>query len=151
MKKIKGNLIEMGKNGQFDVIVHGCNCWNEMGAGIAKAIRENFPEAYQADQKTKPGDKNKLGTCTSATSQFGDHSLVVVNAYTQFNYQKEKDEVLVDYDAVRSCLRWIKENFSGKRIGLPKIGAGLAGGDWEVISRMIDEELADEDVTLVEL
>lgn len=57
----------------------------------------------------------------------------------------------MDYDAVRSCMRWIKERYSGLRIGLPKIGAGLAGGDWDRISRIVDEELDGEDVTLVEL
>jgi O-acetyl-ADP-ribose deacetylase (regulator of RNase III) len=151
MKKRQGNLIELAKEGTFDVIVHGCNCWCEMGAGIAKAIRQSFPEAYEADRQTTPGDRSKLGTCTTAASQVGDHTVHVVNAYTQFNYTKQGDEVLVDYDAVRSCMRWIKERFSGLRIGLPKIGAGLAGGDWGEISRIIDEELAEEDVTLVEL
>ncbi len=47
-------------------------------------------------------------------------------------------------------MEWIKANHSGKRIGLPKIGAGLARGDWEVISGIIEEVLAGEDVTLVE-
>ncbi len=152
MKKKQGDLIQMAKNGEFDVILHGCNCMCEMGAGIAKAIRENFPEAYQEDQKTEPGDRSKLGTCTYATCKVNDHQVDVVNAYTQFDYKKQKqDEVLVDYEAVRSCLRWIKQNYSGQRIGLPKIGAGLAGGDWERISQIIDEELGDEDITLVEL
>jgi hypothetical protein len=32
----------------------------------------------------------------------------------------------------------------------PKIGAGLARGDWPTIAAMIDEELAGEDHTLVE-
>jgi O-acetyl-ADP-ribose deacetylase (regulator of RNase III) len=47
-------------------------------------------------------------------------------------------------------MAWIKTNFSGERIGLPKIGAGLAGGDWSVILAIISEELASEDVTIVE-
>lgn len=152
MKKKQGDLIQMAKNGEFDVILHGCNCMCEMGAGIARAIKDNFPEAYQEDQRTKPGDRSKLGTCTYATCKVNDHKVDVVNAYTQFDYKKQKqDEVLVDYEAVRSCLRWIKQNYSGQRIGLPKIGAGLAGGDWERISQIIDEELGDEHVTLVAL
>jgi len=47
-------------------------------------------------------------------------------------------------------MKWIKEHFEGKRIGRPKIGAGLAGGDWGRISQIIDEKLTGEDVTLVE-
>jgi O-acetyl-ADP-ribose deacetylase (regulator of RNase III) len=88
-----------------------------------------------------------LGTCSFSKIEREGIDLVVVNAYTQFNYRGPG--IKVDYDAVRYCIKWIKENFEGKRIGLPKIGAGLAGGDWERISQIIDEEMAGEDVTLV--
>ena len=44
----------------------------------------------------------------------------------------------------------LEEAFSGRRIGYPKIGAGLAGGDWEILSKIIDEELAGENHMLVE-
>ena len=37
-----------------------------------------------------------------------------------------------------------------ERLGYPKIGAGLAGGDWPRIAAIIDRELAGEDHTLVE-
>ena len=46
-------------------------------------------------------------------------------------------------------MRKIKQDFSGKRIGYSMIGAGLAGGDWNIISVVINEELAGEDHTLV--
>ena len=39
--------------------------------------------------------------------------------------------------------------FGGKRIGYPLIGAGLAGGDWQIISAIINEELVGENHTLV--
>jgi len=48
-------------------------------------------------------------------------------------------------------MRIIKNDFSGKRIGYPLIGAGLAGGNWRIISKIIDEELNGEDHTLVKL
>ncbi len=47
-------------------------------------------------------------------------------------------------------MEWIKKQYPGRRIGLPKIGAGLAGGDWPTIAAIIEEELAGEEVTLVE-
>jgi O-acetyl-ADP-ribose deacetylase (regulator of RNase III) len=72
---------------------------------------------------------------------------MVVNAYTQYDYKG--DGINVDYDAVRSCMKLIKKDFSGYRIGVPKIGAGLAKGDWKIILRILNEELADENVTLV--
>jgi len=43
----------------------------------------------------------------------------------------------------------MKHEFTGKRIGLPFIGAGLAGGDWDVIEDIINDELEGEDVTVV--
>ena len=50
MKYIEGDLIQLAKNGKFNVIVHGCNCFNTMGAGIAKMIKDNFIGAWKADQ-----------------------------------------------------------------------------------------------------
>lgn len=47
------------------------------------------------------------------------------------------------------CLRKINHQFHDKRIGLPLIGAGLAGGDWNIIEKIIGKELKDMDVTIV--
>lgn len=144
MKTVTGNLITMAREGAFDVIAHGCNCMCTMGAGIAVPVRQTWPEAYQADLATEKGDQAKLGTCTQAVVG----PLTVVNAYTQYDYRGKG--VKVDYDAVASCMAWIRTNHGGKRIGLPKIGAGLAGGDWTRIEEIIATELAGEDVTIVE-
>ena len=62
MKIIKGDLLKLALEGKFDVITHGCNCFNTMGAGIARQIAIEFPEAAIADNYTKRGDKSKLGT-----------------------------------------------------------------------------------------
>jgi len=144
MKEVKGNLIELAKNGEFDVIVHGCNCFCKMGAGLAKQIRANFPEAYKVDQQTKRGDYDKLGTCSVADCG----CVVVVNAYTQFGYASYGRSV--DYDAIRSCMKWIVKTYLDKKIGLPKIGAGLGGGDWNIIKKILEEEMGGMDVTVVE-
>lgn len=138
MKVIKGDLLKL--TDQFDVIVHGCNCWTTMGAGIARQVKLQYPEAFEADMKTSIGCPQKLGTYTQAT--VGD--VTIVNAYTQYNLGKD-----LRIDALRECFRGIKQEFSGKRIGYPKIGAGLAGGNWDEISQVIDEELEGEDHTLV--
>lgn len=148
MKKIDGDLLKLALDGTFDVIVHGCNCYCTMGAGIAKAIKAAFPEAYAADCSTLKGDRFKLGTISVATAKRGQVELNIVNAYTQFHWKGSG--ILVDYDAVRSAVRAVKARFSGKRIGYPRIGAGLAKGDWTVVTEIIDDELAGEDHTLVE-
>ncbi len=148
MKKIQGDLFLLARNGEFDLIVHGCNCYCTMGAGIAKGIKAAFPEAYAADCDTTKGSRIKLGTCSFAEVTANGKRLVIVNAYTQFDWRGSGTKV--DYEAVRSCMRWIKVSFPGLRIGLPKIGAGLAGGEWKEIASIIEEELAGEDVTLVQ-
>ncbi len=145
MKYVDGNLITLAKEGKFDIIGHGCNCFHSFGAGIAKSIKQAFPESYLADQCSRYGDRSKMGKCTKV--DYGN--LIVLNLYTQFKYTSI--EVDVDYPAVRDCMKLIKKRYSGKRIGLPLIGAGLAGGDWSIISQIIEEELKDEDVTIVKL
>jgi len=143
MKIITGDLLMLAKQGKFDVIVHGCNYHCTMGAGIAKSIKQQFPEAYAADCQTEKGSKAKMGTYSKAKIE----QVTVINAYTQFNWRGKG--CLVDYEAVRQVFRAIKKDFSGKKIGYPLIGAGLAGGDWEIIAKIIDEELAGENHTLV--
>ena len=148
MNTISGDLIQLAGNGQFELIAHGCNSYSTMGAGIARAVMEVFPSAFEADEATKRGDRAKLGSCSFAVIALETSLLIVVNAYRQFDWRGHGPKV--DYAAVRSCMGWIKRRHSGGRIGLPKIGAGLAGGDWPTISTIIEEELAGEDVTLVE-
>ncbi|ABC29080.1 predicted phosphatase [Hahella chejuensis KCTC 2396] len=147
MKTIEGDLLALAQAGHFDVIIHGCNCQCRMGRGIALSIKNTFPDAYKADLKTKKGAQEKLGTYSYAEITSNDASFTVVNAYTQFHWRGEGD--LADYEAIRSVMRKIKTDFSGKRIGYPLIGAGLAGGNWERIAAIIGEELQGEDHTLV--
>ncbi len=147
MKTIKGDLIKLALEGKFDIIIHGCNCFCTMGAGIAKAIKSEFPEAFKADQITEKGDKSKLGIFTQATTTRSGHPITVINAYTQFNYRGKG--IKADYDAIRKIFKKLKSEFPGKRFGFPLIGAGLAGGDWKVISEIISEELQGENYTLV--
>jgi len=154
MKYVDGDLIELAKQDKFDLIAHGCNCFNTMGAGIAKRIKEEFEDAYNADKRTISGDINKLGNYSE--SFVSNHNtwgkLKVINCYTQYHYGKnhiDGSEKPIDYEALTLCMRKINHNYKGKKIGLPKIGAGLAGGDWNVIAKIIERELKDLDVTVV--
>ena len=145
---MKGDLLELAEAGEFDVVIHGCNCYGNMDGGIARAIKRRFPAAHKVDQESAIGDANKLGGYTSAQITLRDHSLEIINAYTQLHWKGSG--VLVDYNAVASVFRLLKGDFGGSRIGYPRIGAGLARGDWEIISHIIDEALEGEDHTLVE-
>ena len=128
MNRVKGDLVELALKGDFDVIIHGCNCFGQMGTGIAASIKAVFPEAYNADVYTKKGDKEKLGEYPTATVENNGHQITIVNAYTQFHYRGQYDNK-VNYDALKKVFWKIKNDFAGRRIGYPLIGAGLAGVD----------------------
>lgn len=149
MNELTGDLLVLAEQGQFDVIVHGCNCFCTMGAGIAKTIKAKFPEAYQADLQTISGDRGKLGTYSQVKIQREGTEFVIVNAYTQFNWRGRG--IKADYAAIEQVFKLIKSQFSGLCIAYPLIGAGLAGGDWTVISKIIDEALDGENHTVVKL
>jgi O-acetyl-ADP-ribose deacetylase (regulator of RNase III) len=133
MKIINGDLIELGKNNEFDIILHGCNCHNVMGAGIAAQIAQQFPDAQAADNETLRGDAGKLGTYTVGMSG----RLVILNCYTQFGISSTGSDVF-EYTAFERVLDKIAHRFGKWRIGLPLIGMGLAGGDEGRIVPMIE-------------
>ena len=47
---VDGDLIKLAKQGRFDVIVHGCNCFCQMGAGIAPQMAEVRHDGHQRRQ-----------------------------------------------------------------------------------------------------
>ena len=160
MKKVKGNLLKLADEGNFDIIVHGCNCHCTMGAGIARQISDKYPQAYEADKQTTPGDKYKLGTATHAIAKDKNgREFFIINAYTQFGFAitndaKSKDRF--EYEAFQKLLdTWVDSPLAEARFGFPMIGSGLAGGDERRITSMIrafSKEIAKKggEVTLVE-
>lgn len=157
MRERDGDLIKLAKEDYFDVITHGCNCFCTMGAGIAVVMKENFDcDKFPMEDSKYMGDINKLGMIDYETQWIKTKSsltkLVVVNSYTQYNYGRNHLDGVdkpVDYEAIKLCMRKINHIFKGKTIGLPKIGAGLAGGHWPWIKVIIETELKDMDVWIV--
>ena len=145
MKTLKGDLIKLALDGEFDVIVHGCNCFCTMGAGIAKQIKHTFPMAYAIDLQTNKGDKAKLGTINYVKTK----GVTVVNAYTQYGYGR--GQIHTDYTAIQTAFKQIAKTFFNSRIGYPAIGAGHAGGNWDIISTIINKELLNLNHTFVSL
>ena len=166
-KEINGDLIKMTQNGDFDVISHGCNCFCNMGAGIAVPMSRYFGCSFFPLEDTKYlGDINKLGQIDYQVKNvfpiykeikigdeivkspdFGGKNVWIVNSYTQ--YKPNARMKPLDYEALTLCMRKINSRFEGQHIGLPKIGAGLAGGDWDRIKEIIQTELSNCNVTIV--
>lgn len=151
LKHVKGNLLDLAEQGKFSVIIHGCNCFHAMGAGIAKEIATRYPEAKEADDKTVPYNCDKLGTFSSASI---NNKFLLVNAYTQYAPSKVSTDVF-EYTAFQLILEKLARMLPSERYGLPYIGMGLAGGDSNIIIPMI-ESFAEKitktggSVTLVE-
>lgn len=139
LKHAKGDLVEMAYDGYFDVIIHGCNCFNTMGSGIARTIREKCHDAWLADQHTLQSSKDKLGSYSTgfAANHFGQPT-IVINAYTQYATSKNGKDVF-EYAAFDIVLRKIAERFGSLAIGLPYIGMGLANGDKNKIMSSIED------------
>lgn len=172
--EIDGDLISLALEGKFDVIVHGCNCFNTQASGIAAGMVKNFKtNTFKMEGKEYKGDINKLGTIDYTHFSMYQHTnrlppelimssvediyykdiyLTVVNAYTQYRYGTNHPDGQykpVDYDAICLVMRKINHIFKFKHIGLPLIGCGLAGGSWEIVKSIIQKELKDCKVTIV--
>lgn len=143
LKHAKGNLIDMAEQGKFNVIVQGCNCFNTMGGGIAKEIRQRYPAAASIDIDTERGNYNKLGNWTEYHSPRMDRSsaFTIVNAYTQYNMSTGDD--VFEYEAFALILQKLLFRYGRKSIGFPYIGMGLAGGDKHRIIEMLERFATD--------
>lgn len=135
-----GNLLDAK-----GIIVHGCNAQGAFGSGVAGQIRRKWPEAHNAYSEAiafwKACNHLPLGRITQCDVEDG---VKVVHAITQEFYGYD-GRMYVDYQAVRECFQMINYYYrdSGVPINFPKIGCGLAGGDWDIVSKIIDEELDD--------
>ena len=133
--KVSDRLINEGKK---VVIVHGCNCFHTMGAGIALYLRRKHPNILIADKSTKYGNKSKLGNFSYSTI---NDNLVIANCYTQFNYGRDK--INVDQSAIFNSIKNVCNYFPDRHIVMPRIGCGLAGGDWKEIKHIVNSALND--------
>ena len=156
LKRAKGNLIDMAEQGEFDVIVHGCNCLNTMGSGLALELRNRYPKVYEADTLATQQWKTpvaKLGNFSTYSTIGIGNPFVVVNAYTQLNYAPRGIDHF-EYESFSLILRKL-EALGPVRFGFPYIGMGLAGGDETRIIKMLTDfadrvTAAGGSVTLVE-
>lgn len=129
IRRLYGDLIQLTKEGWFDSIGHGCNCFHTMGSGIAPLMNSlSDGELLKADKKTSCGDINKLGSISWTDVTVNNHSVRMFNLYTQFNYGTQ-DNVYVHWLSFESALSAMVSKSPGDRIAIPLIGCGLAGGE----------------------
>ena len=152
-----GNILDSGA----DIICHQVNCQGKMNSGVAKAIREKWPEVYikymesneiiwdKAHEHGRMIWNHMLGQI-QVVFIADKKTMAVVNMFAQENYGYDKRRY-TSYDAFWSCLGEIKRTINpGLRIAFPaRIGCVRGGANWNVILTMIEEVLgADYNVEI---
>lgn len=164
IKVIQGDMVEHLKSeDHLDAYAHQCNCFCRMGRGIAPLLANAVPGLRRSDDRTVPGDKGKLGTVTYAVHPNG---ATVFNVYGQYHWHAHKVAPgrNTDYKALEQGLFTVMEILHKEQydhdiprqmtLGLPLIGCGLAGGDWDnVVLPMIHRIFGNSgvDVTIFKL
>lgn len=140
----EGCLIEGFKAGEVGAIAHQANCQNTMGSGVAKALRDAFPEIYEADCQTVKGDTAKLG---SLSWTFNEHGMMF-NLYGQFNYGYDGEQYtdLAALESAFNTMNMFLDAAGVTKVGLPKLGATRGGAKWEDVEAIILNMLPDKDI-----
>lgn len=146
---VKGDLVENKYESEtYGIFCHQVNCQKTMGAGIAKQIKEKYPEVYQAyEDREYP----YLGAIDWVLTHDGR---ACVNMYAQDDYGRSGKHT--NYIAFAQCLVELAEYLTPVSkdtiVAFPYgIGCGLGGGDWKVISALIEdfEKMIEQDVYIV--
>jgi O-acetyl-ADP-ribose deacetylase (regulator of RNase III) len=139
------NQIEYRKGDMFShvpgyntILAHGVNCQGVMGSGVAKTFKQKYPHAFQDYVKficdNEYEGKTTLGDVCFSTSkvEFSDGDLILASMFTQEFYGRD-NKVYISYEAFFKSFRLVADFYEESTIVMPKIGAGLGGGDWKII------------------
>lgn len=154
-----GNIFKLLGMRKPIIIPHVCNDLGIMGAGFAKSVAIRWPHVY---------DRYKsLGSFVLGTTQFveAEDGVVVANMIAQKGLMhKNRSDIPLRYSALMSCMEQVsfyveelekklyRESYTKQpNILCPKFGAGLSGGDWNLIQALIQEIWANKNVSVVTL
>lgn len=137
MNIINGDILDV-KEG---IIVQQVNCKGVMGAGLAKQIRNKYPNVYKTYinnlKSLRLKNIHPLGNVDF--TKVGDR-LAVCNFYAQYSYGRHS--IHTDYEEFEKCLIKLKDKIGIKNINVYfpyGIGCGLAGGDWNIVLSLIEK------------
>ena len=133
----KGNVLDA----QTDVIAHQVNCQGVMGAGLAKQIRDKWPNVYKHYYSLYcekiENTQDLLGRCQLV--EIND-TQYVANLFGQ-NYYGRDSKRYTSYDGIYNALNSLSVQMLDngmESIAIPyKMSCGLAGGDWDIILAML--------------
>ena len=143
----QGNLLDVVEGH----IVHGCNAQGIQGSGVALAVKKKYPGAYKTYvaylQLDKDTQRPSLGRVFPYKVE--DKALVIWNAITQEGFGHPTRNM--SYDAIETCFKIVDWRINNdhpdtlgvkKEIHIPMIGAGLGGGNWEIIREIIEQTVS---------
>lgn len=154
---IAGDLLKFD---EAKYIAHQCNCLTSVGSNLADAMFKAFPYSdvyshrvsYDRTELPLPGEQP--GDIIIRGN--GKNERYVINMFAQFypggvKYpDSSKDGYIARQTYFKNCLLKIMQIPDLESIAFPyKIGCGVAGGDWNVYSRLIDifaRKMKEEDV-----
>lgn len=160
IKYVKGNVLDIQPETPT-TIIHVCNDAGGFGSGFAGAIRDKYPivrEKYLEWYADRDSVRNvfKLGQVQYVPVA---KNLTICNMIAQstpkgvtFNLKKRKVFLPpIRYQSLEECLYRIRELQEAELFNVvgPKFGAGLAGGNWYIIEKLIEE--VGLDITIYEL
>jgi len=130
------------------IIVHVCNDIGAWGRGFVVAISRRWPEperryrAWHRGEETQPFALGEVQFVQVASD------IWVANLIGQRDLRTISGVPPVRYDAIRQGLKQValEARRLGASVHMPRIGCGLAGGDWKDVGKIVEEELADSGV-----
>ena len=148
----KGNLLSYvnPNSNEYTVIVHSANNKGVMGSGVAKAIITKHPQVkqdYVLEYQRCSGSLTLGKVVLSWEEGILIYTIIGQDGYGYDGLQ------YVDYNALKRGFRTINAAPQDwfKELAMPKIGAGLGGGDWKIIEKIIKEEFTNKKVIIYEL
>ena len=156
IKYVKGDVTKPELTvGTTTIIIHCCNDKGRMSSGVAKALYEKWP--IVRERYIEFGGENHEYELGSNNIVVVDdfNSIVVVNMIGQHDTIEINGEPPIRYEAIRQCLKEIVDYSSligwgetAPQIIAPKFGSDLAGGKWEIIEQIIQEELIAKNIPI---
>lgn len=142
---IKRDLLEAPQK----LIIHQCNAQNVMGSGVAKAIRDKYPHVYE-EYRTKFEFIPKAKRMGLVQVVEIDNGRSICNLIGQYHYLPRTIRH-TSYDALTQGFEQIKRDYPKEDVALPKIGCGLGGGNWKIVSAILESVFDDRNIYVYEL
>ncbi len=133
------------------IIAHVCNDVGGWGAGFVLAISRRWPEP-EARYRQWYGARsdNDFGLGAVQVVQV-EPELHVANMVAQRGVRASADGPPIRYDALAVALQTLGDHCValGASAHMPRIGCGLAGGDWSVVGELVETHVAARVATWV--